>query len=248
MSIMTRIRIVSVLAGVAFAVSAFAAEPKETVAAAIKSLKEKGSYSWTTASEMAGGQFNTTTKGKAEKDWAVVTTETQNGEVQAVRKGEKGVLKTDDGWKTAEELRASAQGGGGGGGRGMFRGRMLSMPLPIEDAEEMLKGAKDLKAGDNGVFSADLTEEAAKDRASFFGRRRGQNQNQGQNFPEPKDAKGSVKFWVKDGALTKMELKSHSKIEFNNEEREIDRTTTTEFSNVGSTKVEPNADAKKKLE
>jgi hypothetical protein len=243
---MSQMRIVSVLSGIALTFSALAAEPKEAVASAIKALKDKGSYSWTSTTE--AGQFNINAKGKAEKDWAMITSEGQNGETQAVRKGDKGVLKTDDGWKTAEELRA-AQAGGGGQGRGMFRAAILRTPLPLEDAEDALKGVKDLKAGDNGVYTAELTDEAAKDRASFFGRRRG-GQNANPNFtpPEPKEAKASVKYWVKDGALTKMEVKSHAKLTFNGEDREIDRTTTTEFSNVGSTKVDAPAEAKKKLE
>jgi len=251
---MTTKRIVSFLAVSALACSAWAAEPKDAVAGAIKALKDKGSYSWSSASEMAGGQFPAmTTKGKTEKDgFTVITTEGQNGEVMAVRKGEKGVVKMEDGWKTGEELRQAAQGGGGGQGpgRGFFMGRMLTQPLPLEDLEALLKGAKEIKAGDNGVYSADLTEEAAKERA-MFGRRGGRGGQGGNgNFtpPEPKDAKASVKFWVKDGAITKTELKTHAKVEFGGEEREIDRTTTTEFSNVGSTKVEAPADAKKKLE
>ena len=47
--------------------------------------------------------------------------------------------------------------------------------------------------------------------------------------------------------LTKYELKTFAKITFQDEERDIDRTTTTEITDVGSTKVEVPEDAKKKL-
>ena len=52
---------------------------------------------------------------------------------------------------------------------------------------------------------------------------------------------------LKDGALTKYELKTSAKITFQGEERDMDRTRTTEISNIGSTKVEVPEDAKKKL-
>ncbi len=227
---------------------ALAAEPKETVADAIKALKEKANYSWSTKTEMANSQFPAmVTKGKAEKDgFSLISSEGPNGEMQAVKKGDKGVVKTEEGWKTAEELR---QGGQGGQGMGrMFSRRLLTAPAPVDDAGELLKGCKEVKAGEGGLFTAELTEQAAKDNASFFGRRRpGQGAGGGFTPPEPKDAKGSVKFWVKDGVLVKYELKTSAKITFQEQDRDIDRTATTELSNIGSTKVEVTEEAKKKL-
>lgn len=240
--------IIMLCALTALVLPARAAEPQETVGGAIKALAAKGNYSWSTTSEMANSQFPaTTTKGKTEKDgFTFLTSEGRNGEIQAVKKGDKGVLKTDEGWKTAEELRQASQGQGRGG---FGRTRLLTAPAPATEAEELLKGAKELKAGEDGVYSSALTEQAAKDLAGFFGRRggRGGQGGQGNTRPEPKDAKGTVKFWVKDGVLVKMELKTSAKITIREEEREIDRITTTEISDVGSTKVEVPEDAKKLL-
>ena len=242
--------VIAILAVAALGYCAQAAEPKATVTDAVKALKEKGSYSWSTKSEMANSQFPAmVTKGKTDKDGlTLITAEGPNGELQAVKKGDKGVVKTDEGWQTAEELRQGGGQGGQGMGR-MFLGRLLRVPSPVEDAEELLKGCKEIKAGEGGLYTADLTEQAAKDNASFFGRRRPNQGGGAGGFtpPEPKDAKGSVKFWVKDGMLTKYELKTSAKITFREEERDIDRTTTTEFSDVGSTKVQVPEDAKKKL-
>ena len=67
----------------------------------------------------------------------------------------------------------------------------------------------------------------------------------GSNAPEPKNAKGSVKFWVKDGLLAKLELKLQGIINFNGEDRDVNRTTTVEIKDVGTTKV--NVPASKKL-
>jgi hypothetical protein len=52
---------------------------------------------------------------------------------------------------------------------------------------------------------------------------------------------------VKDGALTKYILLVKGTVSFGGEEREMDRTTTTEFKNIGSTKVTVPEEAKKKL-
>jgi len=238
-------QIVSMLAMSVLALSVRAADPQASVADAVKALKSKASYSWSTTSEMANSQFPAmTTKGKTEKDgFTFITSEGRNGEIQAAKKGTNGVVKTDDGWQTAAELQSGGQGGPGRG----FSGRLLTALAPAEDAEELLKGVKELKAGDDGLFTGDLTEQAAKDRASFFGRRRPGQGGAGITPPEPKDAKGSVKFWVKEGVLTKLEVKTSAKITFQEEERDMDRTATTSISDIGSTKVEVPEDAKKKL-
>jgi hypothetical protein len=56
-----------------------------------------------------------------------------------------------------------------------------------------------------------------------------------------------VKFWIQDGVLTKYEFKVTGKVNFNGNDRDVDRTTTVEIKDVGATKVEVPDDAKKKL-
>jgi hypothetical protein len=65
--------------------------------------------------------------------------------------------------------------------------------------------------------------------------------------PGPKDAKGSVKFWVKDGELTKYEYNVKGKVTFGEDERTIDRTTTVEIKDAGKTKLTLPDEAKKKF-
>ena len=65
--------------------------------------------------------------------------------------------------------------------------------------------------------------------------------------PAISGAKGSAKFWVKDGALTKYEFKVSGKMDFNGNEIDLDRTTTVEIKDVGTTKLDVPEDAKKKL-
>ncbi len=59
--------------------------------------------------------------------------------------------------------------------------------------------------------------------------------------------KGSVKFWVKDGVLTKYEFKVKGSVSFNDNNMDVDRTTTTEVKDVGATTVTVADEAKKKL-
>jgi hypothetical protein len=61
--------------------------------------------------------------------------------------------------------------------------------------------------------------------------------------------KGTAKFWVKDGVLSKYETHVKGTMTFgqDNREVEVDRTTAYEFTEVGSAKVDVPAEAKKKL-
>ena len=56
-----------------------------------------------------------------------------------------------------------------------------------------------------------------------------------------------MKFWIKDGVLSKYEYKVQGKVSFNGNDRDVDRTTTTEIKDIGTTKVEVSDEAKKKL-
>jgi hypothetical protein len=222
-------------------ITAAYAGPKEDVKAAAAKLAAAPCYTWTATSEIPGGQFTPAPiTGKCEKDGFAIVSQTREGNTSmAVLKGEKGVVKTDDGWKTAEELRAAASGGGGGGGAFM-RGALLRNRPPAEEAGKIADKAKELAVVD-GAICGDLTEEGAKEQLAF-GRGR-----PGGQAPEVKNAKGAVKYWVKDGVLTKMELKVSGTFSRNGEDRDMTRVTVYEIKDVGATKVEVPAEAKAKL-
>jgi hypothetical protein len=213
----------------------------DEVKAAAKKLADN-SYSWkitVQVPEGTGGQFRPgPTEGKIAKDGTVYLVMTRGeNTIEAAVKGEKGALKTEEGWKSVAELSA----GGDQPNRGTFMARMLTnYKSPAAQAETLAASVKDLKKAE-GVYSGDLTEEGAKQMLSF-GRRPG-----GQT-PEPKGAKGSVKFWVKDGQLVKYEFNVQGTISGrDNQEFEVNRTTTTEIKDIGSTKVELPEGAKAKL-
>ena len=56
-----------------------------------------------------------------------------------------------------------------------------------------------------------------------------------------------MKFWLKDGSLTKYEFKVKGKMKFGDNEFPNERTTTVEIKDLNGTKVEVPEPAKKKL-
>jgi len=220
----------------ATATSLFAAEAKEELTKAAKALAEKPNYSWkTTVAVPEGTQFRPgPTEGKADKEGTTYLTMTFGDNMtEAVIKGDKATYTNQDGdWQLAED---------GGEGRGRFMGAMLrNYKAPAAQALDIINGVKELKK-EGDVYSGDLTEEGAKALISFRGRRAG-----GEG-PQVKDAKGSAKFWVKDGVLSKYEYKVTGSMNFNGNDVDVDRTTTTEIKDVGTTKVVVPEAAKKKL-
>jgi hypothetical protein len=222
--------------------TAYAAS-KEDIQAAVKKLGAD-SYAWkTTVKVPEGGQGGFRpgpTEGKYAKDGTVCISMTmRDTTTEAFIKGEKGAVKMDDGWKSFEEL--AAAGGGGQPSPASFRGRMFrNFKAPSAQAEALLEGAQDLKEVD-GACVADLKEDAVKKLMTFGGRPGGQ-------APEPKGAKGSVKFWLKDGALVKYEFNVQGTVTGrDNNEMKVDRTTTVEIKDLGTAKVEVPEEVKKKL-
>ena len=229
--------------------------PKDEVTDAAKKLAEAPNYSWKSTTEMAGGggggggggnRGGRPMDGKAEKDGFVHVTMTRgDNTIEVVRKGDKGAVKTPDGWQSFEELQSAGGGGGGQGGGGRMMGRMLqNMKAPAQQAADLAAKTKELKkSGD--AYEADLTEEGVKELLSFGGRRGG---NAGGDAPPaPTNTSGKAKFWLKDGQLAKYEYQVKGTMSFQGNEREIDRTTTVEIKDVGSTKVEVPAEAKSKV-
>jgi hypothetical protein len=231
-----------------FACSLMAADSglKDEVKNAAKKLAAQD-YSWKSTVEAAGGgggggQFRPgPTEGKILKDGtACITTTRGENTTESFVKGDKGAIKTDEGWQSLAEL-ADAAGGGGQPNRGAMMARTLrNFKSPAVQAEEFLANIPELKKVE-GAYVGDMTEAGAKQLLTF-GRR------PGSQAPEPKDAKGSVKFWIKDGVLAKYEFNVQGKITGrNDQEMEVNRTTTVEIKDVGNTKVNVPEEVKKKL-
>ncbi len=211
--------------------------PKDAVLKAAKALADKPNYSWrmtTVVPENAPfrpGPWD----GQAEKDGIThVTLTFGENTSQFVLKGDKGAATTQEGgWQSLSEME---------NGEGMvrfFAGMIRNFKAPAAQVEQLASFTKDLKK-DGDAYSGDLTEEGAKTLLSWRSRTGG-------DAPTVSGAQGSVKFWLKDGALAKYELKLKGKVSFNGNEFDNDRTTTVEIKDVGSTKLNVPDEAKKKL-
>jgi hypothetical protein len=211
--------------------------PKDDILAAAKQLAQQG-YSWKMTLEM--GNFSNTSEGKADKDGLVQLTLTFNDNTtQVFLKGEKAAVKVQDqDWQSAADL-ASADSGQRGPGR--FLGRMLkTYKAPAAQIVDLLGKTQEIrKEGD--VYSADLTEAGAKAQLAMGGGRRGGNP------PEISNAKGSVRISIKDGLVSKYELRLQGTMTINGEDRDINRTMTIEVKGVGKTNLEVPDEAKSKL-
>jgi len=230
----------SILSGLAalLAGSLLAADSttKDIVTAAAKKLGGKTDYTWTaTVVVPEDAPFKPgPTQGKTEKDgFTTLSLSIFESQIQAVLKGKKAAATSEDGsWKTSEEFDQLE-------GPGRFMGVILrGVKRPADEAAELASFAKELKK-DVDVYASDLTEEGAKALQTF--------KMPGGDSMAVNDAKGSAKFWIKDGSLTKYEFRLASNMKFGDNEFPNDRTTTVEIKDVNKTKVEVSEAAKKKV-
>lgn len=223
----------------ATAMSVPAADAKADLEKAIKDLAGKANYSWKTTvavPESAGNRFRMgPTEGQAEKDGLIHVSMTmgENKTEMALQGKKAAILGQDGAWQSVEELSTSE-------GPGRFAGTMArNFKAPTTQAADLVGFTKELKK-EGDAYAADLTEDGIKQLLSF---RRGT----GAEAPAVANPKGNAKFWVKDGVLTKYEFHVEGTVTFNGNDREMNRTTTVEIKDVGTTKVQVPEEAKKKL-
>jgi hypothetical protein len=215
---------------------------KDEVASAAAALGGQKNYSWKTLVDAGpNARFRPgPTEGKTEKDGYTQLSMTFNDNTTlAVIKGTNATVKTPDhDWQSAAE---ATQDTGGGFNPATFIARLaLNSKTPAAEAAALAAQAQNLAAGTNGI-SGDLTEAGAKALLPF---RRGS----GGDAPTVTNPKGSVTFWITGGVLTKYQFHVTGTVSFNGNDRDVDRTSTTEIKDVGTTKMDVPDEAKKKLE
>ncbi len=228
-------------------------DAKGDVQSAARKLADQSNYSWTSTPSMGGGERRFQagpTTGKTEKDGCTLLSMSMGqNTTEAVIKGEKVAVKTLDGWKGLDELRGAGGGQQQGGQRqrdpAAFAARRLrNFKAPAAEALDLVEKAGELRE-EGGAYVGEMTEEGAKSLLSFGGRGRGGDAARG---PQVSGAKGTVKFWLRDGLLVKYEYSLQGKINFGGQDRDISRTTVVEIKDVATTKVDVPEDARKKLE
>jgi hypothetical protein len=237
-------KIVFVAAAVALIPAvAMAAGANDDLKGAITRLADSPNYSWTTKIE--GGSSAGAGEGKTEKDGTTSLAIVFGDETyRVIIKQDKAAAKGSGGWASLAELERDAE----EDGNGFSVERLLSLTIqnfktPAAQAKELcdeLEGVQ--KAGE--AYTADLKPETTKKLLSLSRRRTALAKGTQIDVAEPK---GSVSFWIRDGALAKMELHVQGVVSFNGKERRIDRTTTTVITGVGSTKVTVPEECREKL-
>jgi hypothetical protein len=231
----------NLLAGLSLLITAsvFAAEstPKDAVLAAAKKLGENTNYTWKAVVVVPDdAPFKPgPTDGKAERDGFTSFSMTFfENKFQVIAKGDvRAFIDQEGNWKSLAEADKEE-------GPGRFAGMIArNLKAPAKEAAELAGYAKELKL-DGGVYASDLTEAGAKALQTW-------RTSGGDGGPSVSDAKGSAKFWLKDGALIKYEFKLKGLIKFGDNEFPNDRTTTVEIKDVGTTKMDVPEGAKKKL-
>jgi hypothetical protein len=210
------------------------ADPKTSLTSAAKKLGDQPNYSWKMTVEVPNEPI-ATIDGKLEKDNAMFLA-LARGEVgfDGVLKGSKGAIKTQEGWKA---LSAAAE---EGPGPTQFVAQLLqNFKPPHAEVADLAGRIKDLKLAD-AVYAGTLSEDAAKELLMYRTRPHDAD-------VEIKGSKGSAKFWVADGAVSKYELKLRGTLSANGNERELDRTITIVIKDVGTTKVSVPEEAAKML-
>jgi hypothetical protein len=215
------------------AASLMAQDSSQTdVSNAAQALANQPSYTWTTTVAVPpDAQFQPAPiNGKTANGVSSVSTSFRDNALKYVIKGDKAAVYTEDnGWQSLDEMTNR-------GGRFMV-GMIRNFMTPAAQATNLLANAKPLTKAE-GAYSADLTDDGAKGLLTF--RRGGQ--------ATVSDAKGTVKFWVTSGVLSKYEFKVTGTVTYNGNDIDVDRDTTVVISGVGSTTVDVPDDAQKKLQ
>jgi hypothetical protein len=218
------------LALVAAPLLAADSNPKDDVVAAAKKLGAQSNYSWKeTVVVPEDSPFKPgPTEGKLEKGGVTYFTLSFGDNTTKIflKNGQSAISNPDGGWASVKELESDE-------GPERFTAMIVrAFQAPANQVEELAGTAKELKQ-DGGVISSDMTEAGAKSQFRIG------------NVTDPK---GSVKFWIKDGQVSKYEFRLIGKADFGGNEFDVDRDTTVEINGVGTTKIDVPADAKKKLE
>lgn len=212
------------------------ASPADDVTSAAQKLAGESSYTWhTTTVVPESARFKPgPVDGKMVKgNVTYVKMNFGDSPTEIYMKGTNAVLTDPDGgWQTLADMDDT-----------QFPGRMLAgmvrnFKTPAAQAVALIADCKDLQQT-NGAYSSDLNEDAVKKMMMF--RRRGGN------APEISNPSGTATFWINNGELTKYELQLKGTANFNGNDVNLERDTTVQFTDIGSTTINVPDDVKKKL-
>lgn len=218
---------------------AAAENPKPTVVQAVKQLREQPNYSWTTTTRDTGsspGRLGPI-EGRANKSGLVfLAFAVGDVPVEVFMKGDKGAAKVFEQWQSFEDLART-----GATPAAVVRFLRSYQPPAIQAADLAAK-VKVFTKQEDAALAGELGEDAVQDLLLF-----GLRPREGQEPPKTIDPKGLIKFWLKDGALTKYEINLQGKVTFGERTFGINRTQTIEIKAVGATTLALPPEAEQKL-
>ena len=222
---------------------AMAAGAKDELKGAVTKLADSPNYSWTTKVE--GGFSAGAGGGKTEKDGPTSLAVVFGDDTyQVIINGDKAAAKGIGGWASLAELERDAEEDGNGFSvERIHLGHDPKLQDPGGPGQGFMRRTRrraETGRGLHGRSQARDNEEIAERPAASPATAKGTQVD----VTEPK---GSVSFWIRDGALAKMEVHLQGVVTFNGKERRIDRTTTTVITGVGSTKVLVPEECREKL-
>ena len=212
--------------------------PQNAVISAAKGLDDKPNYGWTTSVKEEGDGRSLQypgMSGKVNKGGPMCLSfmmGSNPGEVYI--SGQKGTAKGPGGWQTFDEIAKA-----GGFAAALVR-HLLSYKAPSAECAA-LGGELQKAKGEVGMISGELKGDTAKEYLEFY-----IPPYAGQAAPKIADPRGSVKFWIDNGMLTKYEINVQCKVIRGNQESEY-RITTVGIKDVGTTRLEVTEGAKQKL-
>ena len=235
---MKQVLIIGLFGLLAGTLTAADATPQDKIIGATRQLGDKPNYGWTTTTKEGDGSPGRVgpIAGKAEKGGLTyLSFEIGGVPVEVYMNGPKGAAKALEGWQTFDEIAQSS-----GTAAAVVR-YLRSYKAPGVESAALSGQVKDIKEAE-GVLSGDLKEEAAKELLERGARRR-----EGQDPPKVENPKGAVKYWIQNGVLTKYEINIRGKVTAGDRESDVNRTTTVEIKDAGTTKLEVPAEAKEKM-
>ena len=211
------------------------AGPADDVTSAAQKLGGEANYSWKmTVVVPADSRFKPgPSEGKTEKSGVTyVKMSFRENTTEIYMEGTNAVLTDPDGgWQTLADAASDDQ----GPGRFMV-GMVRNFKTPDLQAADLVADAQDLEET-NGAYASALSTDGAKKLMTF---RRGGNAT-------VSNPAGTVMFWVSNGELTKFEYHVTGMMNFGDNDVPVDRDTTVEISDVGTTKIEVPDDVKSKM-
>ena len=210
------------------------ADPKDDVTSAAQKLASGSNYTWqATVTVPAGARFKPgPTNGKLDGNITDVKMTMRDTQTEIIMDGANTVLTDpeDGSWTKLSDMDDSQ-------GPGRFMKMMVqNFKAPAAQAIDLVGDTQSLQQSGNS-YTGPLTEDGAKNLLSF---RRGANAS-------VSNPSGTATFWVDNGQLTKYEYSVKGTVTFGGTERPVNRDTTVVISDVGTTKIDVPADAKKLL-